>query len=159
MKPLIGLPLGLGASAVLALAHSAAQAQIPWMLPQNDFRWTWGKVQEGQNENPDIDVDGHDQGFECNLTAKLHFSTNMSMSEIRDVEMQLRQAFEFVRTAAEYMQHLDYQRDLDWAILDCKEPKPKEATEEERLERETKAREKMQREVERRRARQQKDAD
>jgi hypothetical protein len=83
----------------------------------------------------------------------------MSISDVRDAEMQLREAFEFVRTAAQYMQYLDQQRDLSWAILDCKQPEPEQVSDEEKLEREAKARERMQREVERRRARQQNNGD
>jgi hypothetical protein len=157
MKPLIGLTLGLGACAMLALAHEAAHAQFGFiMLPKDDFTWNWGEIREGQSrDHADIDVTGYDQGFDCHLTAKLRPSSNMTISDIRDAEMQLRQALEFVRASAEYMQYLDYQRTLEWATLECKQPKPEQVTEEEKLERETKARERMQREVERRRARQQ----
>ena len=159
MNPSKALTLGLGACALLALARDPVHAQFPLMLPSKDFTWHWGTsdAEERARGHADFNVNGHDQGFECDLTAKLHPSSTMSISDVRDAEMQLREAFEFVRAASEYMQYLDYQRDLDWAILDCKRPQPEQATEEEKLERETKARERMQREVERRRARQQND--
>ena len=161
MKPSKALTLGFGACGLLALAPVAVHAQFGWMLPSNNFTWTWGTAdaEERSRGNPDFNVNGHDQGFECDLTAKLHPSSTMSISDVRDAEMQLRQAFEFVRTAAEYMQYLDQQRDIDWAILDCKQPEPEQVSDEEKLEREAKARERMQREVERRRARQQNNGD
>ncbi len=57
------------------------------------------------------------------------------------------------------MNALEYQRALDWATLDCKKYEAPETSPDEKAAREAEAREKMLRELERRRERQQRNAE
>lgn len=140
------------------LPQSAAAQFGLYQLPNNNFIWRWGDAREGRARGaPDIEITGTESAFNCELTAALRPSTNMSMSEIRDLEMNLRTRLDFIYAATTTMNYLDQNLNLDWATLDCKKPEPGPRDEAASKAREDAAREKMLRELERRRARQQRD--
>jgi hypothetical protein len=129
-----------------------------YQLPQNNFIWRWGSSREGEQHGiPDFEVSGSESSFNCDLTARLRVSANMSSSDVRAIENELRTRLDFIYAAATTMNYLDQSFSLDWATLDCKKAEGKERTEEESKAREDAAREKMLKELERRRARQQRD--
>jgi hypothetical protein len=136
-----------------------AVAQLPlYNLPKDDFRWNWGDANADQRRGmADIEVSGSESFFTCDFTARMRPSSPMSMTEIRDLENELRSRIDFIYAVSEKMYYLDLNRSIDWATLDCKRYEPEPASPEERAERENEAREKMLRELEKRRARQQRD--
>ncbi len=103
--------------------------------------------------------EGTEAGFQCHLTARFRASVTLSPTETRQVESDLRTRLDFIYAVSQAMNYLDQMRSLDWATLDCKRPEAAPVSEEKKAERESAAREKMLRELERRRARQQHDAD
>jgi hypothetical protein len=140
-------------------AAGAASAQFfPLQLPREDFIWTWGRrIPELENRRfPDLDIQGTEGGFRCELTAKLSPGNSMTQPEIRQLETDLRTNLYFVQAVANTMYYLDQGFDLEWGVLDCDkyEEETDEAT---RQEREDKARERAERARERRRERQQQD--
>jgi len=135
-----------------------AVAQIPglYSLPTSDFIWRWGQVQESRQQGPaDIEVDGSEAQFRCELTAGMRASSTMTTSDYRKMEQDLTTRLDFIYAASEAMNYLEQQLALDWAVLDCKEFQAREKTAEEKATREQEARDKMLRELERRRERQQ----
>jgi hypothetical protein len=146
------------AAAAAQLLPLAADAQGFYTLPKDDFIWNWGDVAEAQQRGmADIEVSGGESVFRCDLTARMRPSSNRSPSDIREIEMDLRQRLDFIYAVSEAMNYLEYNRELSWATLDCKRQGEDNATPEQRAERETAAREKMLRELERRRGRQRDD--
>jgi hypothetical protein len=139
------------------IGGGAAHAQFGFGLPQNDFTWTWGDMERRTARLADISAQGHDGKFQCTLEAMLRPGSRFSATDVRQLETELQTTLEFVRTSAQMMNALDAQRELEWAVLSCKEREAAPVSAEERRERETKARERMQREIERRRERQQRD--
>jgi hypothetical protein len=151
-------------AAAVAIGASAfwldgADAQLGlYQLPQSNFIWRWGSSREGEQHGiPDFEISGSEASFNCDLTARLRISSNMSSSDVRDLENNLRTRLDFIYAAATTMNSLDQSFALDWATLDCKKPEGKQLDEEQTKAREDAAREKMMKEVERRRARQQRD--
>jgi hypothetical protein len=150
----------MAAAAGLApLLIAPAVAQLPlYNLPKDDFRWNWGDANADQRRGmADIEVSGSESFFTCDFTARMRPSSPMSMTEIRDLENELRSRIDFIYAVSEKMYYLDLNRSIDWATLDCKRYEPEAASPEERAERENEARQKMLRELEKRRARQQRD--
>jgi hypothetical protein len=156
MSRIIGpLLAATGAVAVPALA------QIPglYSLPTTDFTWRWGQVQEARRQGPaDLDIDGNEAQFRCNLTAGMRASSTMTPADYRKIEQDLASRLDFIYASSEAMNYLEQQFVLDWAVLDCKEFEPAEKTAEEKAAREQEARDKMLRELEKRRERQQRNA-
>ena len=154
MSRIVG-PL-LAAAAILP--HLAADAQVFYTLPKDDFVWNWG-TRGGEAQQigmADIEVRGGESFFECDLTARMRPSSARSPSQMRELEMELRQRLDFIYAVSEYMNYLEQTRELDWARLDCKrQGDDAERTPEERASRESEARAKMLRELEKRRERQQ----
>ena len=151
----------IAAIGVHCLCAPDAGAQLPiYTLPKDDFVWHWGEVNlERRFGNADVEINGNEAGFTCELTARMRPTASLSQPEIRELEMQLRTRLDFIYAVSETMNNLEYARALDWATLDCEKFDPKPADPETRAERESEAREKMIRELERRRARQQRDED
>jgi hypothetical protein len=149
-----------GLVAALAIGPAGAQFGL-YQLPKNDFIWRWGQSREDGKQTgfPDLDLQGTESGFLCHLTARFRVSSSMSTTDMRQVESDLRTRLDFIYAASQEMNYLDQMRSLDWATLDCKHPEPTPLSEEKKAERESAAREKMLRELERRRAKQQHDAD
>lgn len=130
-----------------------------YQLPNNDFRWNWGKVAaEGESRGmADIEVSGSESFFSCDLTARMRISSPLTPEEIREIEFDLRARLDFIYAVSETMNYLEQMRTLDWAVLDCKKQQREESSPEESAARQDEARAKMLRELERRRARQQRD--
>ena len=156
----------IAASLIAALAVQGpflldAVAQLPlYTLPKSDFVWHWGELNlERRFGTADIDIRGGEAQFRCELTARLRPASPVSVSELRDLEMQLSTRLDFIYAVSETMNYLEYQRALDWATLNCEKFEAEPASADERAERESAAREKMLRELERRRARQQRSND
>jgi len=144
-----------GLVAVLAIGPAGAQFGL-YQLPKNDFIWRWGHSREEAKQTgfPDLDLQGTESGFLCHLTARLHPAVNMSTTEIRQLESDLRTRLDFIYAVSQEMNYLEQMLSLDWATLDCKHPEATPLSEEKKAERENAAREKMLRELERRRAKQ-----
>ena len=149
-----------GLLAVLSLGSATAQFGL-YQLPTGNFIWRWGESREDGKQvgYPDLDLQGTESGFLCHLTARFRASLSMSTTEMRQLESDLRTRLDFVYAVSQQMNYLDQMRSLDWATLDCKRPEATPLSEEKKAERESAAREKMLRELERRRAKQQHDAD
>ena len=148
------------AAAAAQLMPATADAQGFYTLPKDDFIWNWGDVAEAQQRGmADIEVSGGESFFRCDLTARLRASSSRSPTDMRAIEMDLRQRLDFIYAASEAMNYLEYSRELEWARLDCKRQGDSNSDPETRAERESEARDKMLRELERRRERQQRDDD
>jgi hypothetical protein len=156
MAPLLA---AAGAQLVPVL-QSVAQVPGLYSLPRSDFVWNWGDTNlERRGRGPaDLSITGGEAQFRCELNADMRPSSTMTETEFREIERELATRLDFIYAASEAMNTLEYQRHLDWATLDCKEYKAPEKTAEERASREQEAREKMLRELEKRRERQQRDA-
>lgn len=149
------------ASAPLWVGTAAAQFGNPFVqLPADDFTWFWGAHDEnGTRGFEDVDVEGNESKFHCQLTAKLSGATQLSTSDVRNLEDQLRGSLAFIQASASMMNQLEFQRDIRWAKLACKAPKPGPQTEKQKAEIEAKAKEKALRAQAKRRERQQRDND
>jgi hypothetical protein len=153
-------PLAAAIGAQL-LPLSEAMAQIPglYSLPKSDFIWNWGTTDLERRRGPaDIEVNGGEAQFRCELSAQMRASSTMTEPELHQIEQELTTRLDFIYASSEAMNYLENQRVLEWAVLDCKEYEPAEKTPEEKATREQEAREKMLRELERRRERAQRDA-
>ncbi len=148
------LQVALGTALLAAAVPAGAQLGF-YQLPKDDFIWNWGNTRdEVQRGFADLDLQGSDAGFRCELRARLRASGALSQPEIRQLENDLRARLDFIYAASEAMSYLERMSSLDWGRLDCKKHQAAATDEEESAEREARAREKMQREIERRRARQ-----
>ncbi len=146
-------PLLAAAAAVALLGGPPAEAQFGlYQLPQQNFVWTWGKA-EGHTGFSDFDIDGGEAGFRCKLTAKIRYSSDLSPTDISQLETSLRTSLQFIYDVSNTMNQLDFQRELDWAQLSCQKPEAGPVDDKTKADREARAKEKTQREVERRRAR------
>ena len=132
-----------------------------YSLPTTDFVWNWGSTNlEQRRGTADIQMqrrgsavslraDGADTRVEHDDAERLSRRSSRSSAARLD----------FIYAVSEAMNYLEYQRVLEWATLDCKKYEAPEKTAEEKATREEEAREKMLRELERRRERQQRDAE
>jgi hypothetical protein len=143
------------AAASLLCSQGPANAQLGmYTLPKDDFTWNWGRdFETSRRAFEDFSVSGGEAGFNCELTGKISPAGRLSQSDIRALENELQMRVDFIYAASQYMNELDYSRNLDWATLECKKFQSAPVDAEERAERENRAREKMLREVERRRER------
>jgi hypothetical protein len=104
-------------------------------------------------------MNGGEAQFRCELKAQMRPSSTMTPADYRDLEQSLSTRLDFIYAVSEAMNTLEYERVLDWAVLDCKEFDAPEKSPEERATREQEAREKMLKELERRRERAQRNAE
>lgn len=136
----------VAAAIACALSCAAASAQFsPFVnLPQNDFTWQWGDWERntGSRRLEDFSVNGNESGFRCQLTGRLGPGNRMTSPEIRQMERDLGASLYFIQAAANAMNVLDQQRDLDWAQLACVKPQPSEGDAQAQQEKVDKAREK-----------------
>ncbi len=134
---------------------AAAQFGL-YSLPTTDFIWHWGNARrEGKQQGfADLDLQGSEAAFNCHLTARLRASADLSPTQRRQLESDLRSRLDFIYATSQEMNYLEQTGGLDWATLDCKRPEPPPVDEAKKAERESAAREKMLRELERRRAKQ-----
>jgi hypothetical protein len=109
---------------VAPLFGAAAHAQFGIVtLPQNDFTWRWGDVEESVARRfEDFSVNGGESFFRCELTGKLSPGSRMTVNEVRQMENDLQVSMFFIQSAANTMNALDFRRDLDWAELACVKP-------------------------------------
>jgi hypothetical protein len=158
-RRLSGLIVALLATAgTLCFAPATAQFGL-YNLPNNNFIWNWGTAGESAKRRgtPDLDLDGGEAGFQCHLTARFRISADLSPTDVRQLEGDLRTRMDFIYATATTMNYYDQMRQIDWATLDCKRPEPGPVDDAKRAERESAARQKMLKELERRRARQSQD--
>lgn len=158
----------VGTTAALLLAAQAptpAVAQFGGVfpgqvqLPQDDFTWIWGSRREStMGRAEDFSIAGGEAGFRCTLKGRMSPASGWSMSQIRDLENELRTSLFFIQSSANAMYVLERQLDLDWAMLEC--AKLQATVDAERAQEQVdKAREKAERRREQRRARQQREAE
>lgn len=147
--------LTVAAVCACALWHGDAAAQFfPVNLPNNDFRWQWGDVDaagQGRRTLRDFSSSGNEAGFTCQLTGALRAGSRIEDLELRRLESELGISLYFIQAATRVMNDLDYRRDLDWAVLDCKLPEAREPDPEAQQERLDRLRERaLRRQAERR---------
>lgn len=144
-----------------ALWHGNAAAQFfPANLPNGDFRWQWGEpVDQRAPSLRDFSSSGSEGGFMCELTGALRVGSRIDDLDLRRLESELSISLYFVQAATRVMNDLDYQRDLDWAVLDCKLPEEREPDAEAQQERLDKLRERALRRQAERRERRERDED
>jgi hypothetical protein len=146
----------VAAALVAALPYAATNAQFSNFvnLPQGDFTWRWGDWEKsGSRRSEDFSVSGGEGRFRCDLTGRLSPGNPMTSPEIRQMERDLSATLHFIQAAANAMNVLDRQRDLDWAELACVQPQPAEGDAQEQQEKVDRAREKALREMLERRER------
>jgi hypothetical protein len=116
----------IAAALVLACQAWPAHAQFgafPVNLPKDDFTWNWGDLERSKNRRfADLNATGGEAGFRCTLEGKLSAGSHMTPSDIRQLQNDLGSSLYFIEAATNAMNTLDYQRELDWAILDCDKP-------------------------------------
>jgi hypothetical protein len=121
----------LAAGWVLACQPWPAHAQFgafPVNLPRDDFTWNWGDFERATNRKfTDFSVNGGEEGFRCTLEGKLSAGSHITPADIRDMENELGSSLYFIEASTNAMNNLDYQRQLDWATLDCDKPEATEA--------------------------------
>lgn len=127
-------------AAAAAFLHVEAAAQLmPAALPNHDFRWQWGDVDERHDSTfRSFSSRGHEAGFTCMLTGSLRPGTQADPTDLRRLESELGISLYFIQSAARTMNDLDYRRQLAWAVLDCTLPEERERdadAQEERLDR------------------------
>ena len=160
MSRIVGpLVAAIGAQ-VFSVSETAAQVPGLYSLPTADFVWSWGDTNlERHRGAADIEMQGNEAQFRCELKATMRASSTMTQTDYRTIEQQLSTRLDFIYAVSQTMNNLEYQRVLEWATLDCKEYDPPEKTAEEKATREAEAREKMLRELEKRRERAQRQAE
>jgi len=135
----IGLIAVVLLSAPLLLTTASAQFNTGFggqmRLPQDDFTWTWGDRSSAGRGFEDISIFGNEEGFRCDLAGKLKSGTRISRMDVREIEREIRSSTYFIQAAANAMNNLDAQRELDWASLKCEKPKSDEEDQTERDER------------------------
>ncbi|HEU4617522.1 MAG TPA: hypothetical protein VFV10_05740 [Gammaproteobacteria bacterium] len=114
-------PVAVAVIAALGAPRAHAQfGAFPATLPQGDFTWNWGHIErKGKSGLTDFSVDAAEAGFRCNLQGKLSPGSRMTEPDMRQLESDLRTNLYFIEASVNAMNTLDYQRDLDWATLDC----------------------------------------
>lgn len=143
------------AAAVALLTATAAHAQFGYyQLPKNDFIWNWGDPERNGMKFEDFTVNGGEGGFNCELKGKLTGASQLTPSQLHQLEDQLRSRLDFIYASSTTMNQMDNAHELMWARLSCAKPQAKQMTDQEKADKEAKAREKMQHEIDRRRAHQ-----
>lgn len=117
---------GVVLTAALLFSGSAA-AQYHVSLPRNDFRWQWGEAAtEASRSSYDFEARGGEGGFNCTLSGALRLGTRYSTSDIRHMQSELNISLYFIQAATNTMNQLDFERQLEWAVLDCVRPEVRE---------------------------------
>lgn len=128
-----------------ALLPSLASTQFGMVqLPNTDFIWRWADaVDEAPNLTAeDFEVRGAELSFHCVLTGALSPGSRITTRELQEMEQQLTGSLWFVQASAATMNDLDLNREIDWAILDCKKQQGNEEDADELQERVERARQK-----------------
>jgi hypothetical protein len=93
-------------------------------LPKSDFSWTWGDREDAVTARfPDFTLKGGEGGFVCDLNGKLALGRNWSLGDVRELKNAIAENGFFIQASANAMSTLDFQRELQWARLDCEKPK------------------------------------
>jgi hypothetical protein len=127
------------------LAPSLASGQFGMVqLPDTDFTLRWA---DAADEAPnltaeDFEARGGESGFQCVLTGGLSPGSRITTQQLREMETQLTGSLWFVQASAAMMNDLDLNREIDWAILDCKKQQGGEQDADELQERVERARQK-----------------
>ncbi len=117
--------------------RTSAHAQFGnYQLPQNDFVWNWGANPDRQIGFEDFTVTGGEGGFHCELKGKINPGSEMTPTQLHQLEDALRSRIDFIYASSNYMNQLDQNRELDWAKLSCAKPEPTPATAQEKADRE-----------------------
>jgi hypothetical protein len=154
MKRAVAWQAAAAALLLASLPFDGAEAQFgfPVNLPQNDFRWVWGRNEVVAARGGDLDVRGGEGGFRCELSARLSPASRLSRMDMRNLERELQTTLFFIQSAANTMNALDQRHEIDWAVLECSKSQPAERDAEESQERVDKALERAKRKRDRRRA-------
>jgi hypothetical protein len=138
--------VALAATGVLAaLACSAVHAQFGMVtLPSADFIWRWGEnVEEAVARGiTDFSARGNEAAFQCTLAGELRPGSQITSTEIHQMEIDLGVSLYFIQAAANAMNALDQRHELDWAELACVKPQLTDEDAQETAERVEKARQK-----------------
>jgi hypothetical protein len=130
-------------SGALSLGTVNAQFSPFVNLPQSDFTWRWGDWENsGTRRSEDFSVSGSEGGFRCDLIGRLSPGNRMTDLQVRQMANDLSVSLYFIQAAANAMNVLDQQRDLDWAELACVKPQPAEGDAQAQQEKVDRAREK-----------------
>jgi hypothetical protein len=124
-------------------------------LPSNDFTWRWGDAaDEAPRLGPeDFEARGSELPFQCVLTGALSPGSQISTPELQQMESELQASLWFIQASAAMMNDLDLNREISWAMLDCKKPQPSDEDAAEVEEKVERARQKAVEEMIRRRER------
>jgi hypothetical protein len=146
--------IALCGAAVLLSSLASGQFGM-FQIPSNDFIWRWADAaDEGPNLSAeDFEVRGGEYGFECILTGALSPGSHITMQQLQEMEAQLLANISFIQASATTMNDLDFNRELGWAILDCKKGQAGEEDPDEVAERVERARQKAVEDMLRRRER------
>lgn len=149
------LPSALATACAVTALGAAAQISLPPIvqLPNQDFVFTWGRVDADERERAHFHIDGREQQFFCRLSGAFRPSSReRDFYNLRAFEQSLIGTPYFIQEATYAMNDYDRSNDLDWAVLECTVPNvtEDEAKAQERVDR---ALERAERDRERRRAR------
>jgi hypothetical protein len=116
--------LALSSAAVLLPSFASGQFGIP-QLPNHDFQWRWADAEDSTDVGAglsaeDFQARGNEMSFSCVLTGALSPGSTITMQQLQEMEMTLVASISFIQASATAMNDLDFNRELDWAILDCK---------------------------------------
>lgn len=139
------------AAALLALLLPASASAQLMGLPRGDFTWHWGDPEGAASGVRDFHARGAEGGFNCTLDGALRLGSRYSPTDIRQLESELSISLYFIQAATNAMNRLDFERQLEWAVLECIQPKAREPDAEAQQERLDKLRERaLKRQAERR---------
>jgi hypothetical protein len=151
--------LALSSAAVLLPSFASGQFGIP-QLPNHDFTWRWADAEDSTDTGSgltaeDFQARGNEMAFTCVLTGALSPGSTITMQQLQEMEMTLVASISFIQASATAMNDLDFNRELAWAILDCKKSQAGEEDPAEVEEKVERARQKAVEDMLRRRERQQ----
>jgi hypothetical protein len=149
--------LALSGAAMLMPGFAVGQFGIP-QLPNHDFQWRWAHAEDaeaGGLSAEDFRARGAEMTFQCTLTGALSPGSQITMQELQEMERVLVGSISFVQASATAMNDLEFNRELAWAILDCKKAQPGEEDPEKVEQEVERARQKAVEDMLRRRERQQ----
>ena len=149
--------IALCSAAVLLPGLASGQFGIP-QLPNNDFTWRWADAADSTDVGTglgaeDFQARGYEMSFHCELTGALSPGSQITRQQLEEMERKLVASISFIQASATAMNDLDFNRELDWAILDCKKSKPSEEDPEKLEEQVERARQKAVEEMLKRRER------
>jgi hypothetical protein len=111
-------------AAVLLPSFARGQFGIP-QLPNNDFTWRWADAADSTDVGAGLGAEdfrarGAEMAFQCTLTGALSPGSQITMQQLQEMERTLVGSISFIQASATAMNELDLNREISWAILDCK---------------------------------------